>query len=96
MTNALIYVTAGNVNRYTDRCAEYCNRLGLRLAAVVVDELDGGRWPEVVQLLMDGRVQVVVVADRDELPRSGRLGSMWWLSSGVGWCRASARRVVRV
>ncbi|TCB97604.1 hypothetical protein E0H26_11850 [Micromonospora zingiberis] len=68
MQTALIYVTAENLDRYTDRCAEYCNRLGLRLAAVVVDELDGGRWPEVAQMLMDGTVQVVVVADRDELP----------------------------
>lgn len=65
---ALIYVKAGNLNRYTDRCAEYCNRLGLTLTAVVVDDLDGGRWPEVAQMLMDGIVQVVVVADRDELP----------------------------
>lgn len=68
MTNALIYVTAANLDRYTDRCADYCNRLGLRLTAVVVDELDGGRWPEVVRMLTDGTVQVVVVADRDELP----------------------------
>lgn len=68
MPNALIYVTAANLDRYTDRCAEYCNRLGLSLAAVVVDELDGGRWPEVARMLMDGIVQVVVVADRDELP----------------------------
>ncbi|GIJ10710.1 hypothetical protein ACFFMR_18770 [Micromonospora andamanensis] len=65
---ALIYVTAANLDRYTDRCAEYCNRLGLHLTAVVVDDLDGGRWPEVAQMLMDGTVQVVVVADRDELP----------------------------
>jgi hypothetical protein len=68
LTSALIYVTAANLNRYTDRCAEYCNRLDLGLVAVVVDELDGGRWPEVAQMLMDGTVQVVVVADRDELP----------------------------
>lgn len=68
MPTALIYVTAANLDRYTDRCAEYCNRLGLTLAAVVVDELDGKRWPEAMQMLMDGTVQVVVVADRDELP----------------------------
>ncbi len=66
--NALIYVKAQNINRYTDRCAEYCNRRGFTLAAVVVDDLDGGRWPEVVQMVMDGSVEVVVVADRDELP----------------------------
>ncbi len=66
---ALIYVTAANLNRYTDRCADYCNRLGLHLAAVVVDDLGGGRWPEAAQMLIDGRAQVVVVADRDELPQ---------------------------
>lgn len=66
--NALIYVTAANLNRYTDRCADYCNRLGLHLAAVVVDDQDGGRWPEAAQMLIDGRAQVLVVADRDELP----------------------------
>lgn len=65
---ALIYVRASNLNRYTDRCAEYCNRLGLRVSAVIVDELDGGRWPEAAQMLRDGAVQVLVVADRDELP----------------------------
>lgn len=65
---ALIYVTAANLDRYTDRCAEYCNRLGLILTAVVVDDLNGGRWAEAAQMLIDGRAQVLVVADRDELP----------------------------
>ncbi|MFY1703936.1 hypothetical protein ACN28G_19740 [Micromonospora sp. WMMA1923] len=68
LTTAAIYVTAPNLRRYTDRCADYCNRRGLTLTAVVVDDLGGGRWPEVVQMVMDGTVQVVVVADRDELP----------------------------
>lgn len=65
---ALIYVTAANLDRYTDRCAAYCNRLGLTLASVVVDDLDGGRWPEAAQMLIDGRAHVLVAADRDELP----------------------------
>lgn len=68
MTSALIYVTKRNLETYTDRCADYCNRKGLTPTAVVVDDQDGGRWSEVVKMVTDGVVQVVVVADRDELP----------------------------
>lgn len=67
-TLAIIYVTSAHVDRHTERCAEYINRLGYRLAAVIVDELGGGRWPEAAAMLMDGTAQVLVVADRDELP----------------------------
>lgn len=65
---AIIYVTSDHLDQYVTRCADYVNRLGLTLAAVVVDDLGGGRWPEVAAMLLDGTVQVVVVADRDELP----------------------------
>lgn len=67
-TTAIIYVTAANLTRYADRCADYCDRRGLTLVAVIVDDLDGGRWPEAARMLMDGAADVLVVADRDELP----------------------------
>lgn len=65
---AVIYVTAPNINKYTDRCAEYITRLGYNVAAVVVDELDGGRWHEAIDMLITGEAQILVVAERDELP----------------------------
>lgn len=68
MDSAVIYVTRQHIDDYTDRCAEYCNRLNLSLAAVVVDDGDGARWPEAAGMLMDGTAQVLVVFDRDELP----------------------------
>lgn len=65
---AIIYVRQENIDQYVTRCADYLNRLDLELTAVVIDDLNGGRWPEVAAMLLDGSVQVVVVADRDELP----------------------------
>ncbi len=67
-TTAVIYVTATHRSRHAARCAEDCHRRGLTLGAVIVDELHGGRWPDVVQRVMAGEAEVIVVADRDELP----------------------------
>lgn len=67
-TPAAIYVTQAHVDSYTERCADYIQRLGLELKSVVVDDRGGGRWVEAVALLLDGVVEVIVVAERDELP----------------------------
>ncbi len=65
---AIIYVHSDNLNIHTERCADYIHRLGYALAAVVVDDQDGGRWHEAAGMLLSGDAQVLVVAERDELP----------------------------
>lgn len=65
---AAIYVKAENVDKYTERCADYIQRIGYELTTVVVDDRDGGRWPEAATLLIEGTVEVLVIAERDEVP----------------------------
>lgn len=68
MLRALIFVTREHLDDYCPRCADYLNRCGMELTAVVIDDGDGRRWPEVATLLANGEVDVVVVATRAELP----------------------------
>lgn len=56
--------------RHAARCVDYCARMGYEVVGVV-SEAAGGRWADIEHLVLtDGRAEIVVVASRDELPRS--------------------------
>lgn len=68
---AVIWVAASeDWERHAARCADYCQRLGYEVIAVVA-EAAGGKWDDVDQIVLtDGRAEVVVVSDRDQPPRN--------------------------
>lgn len=53
--------------RYTRWCVHYCDRKDYVLVAVVEQRM-GGQYHDVEGMIMDGRVEVVVVPDRSHLP----------------------------
>lgn len=54
--------------RYTSWCIDYCKRVGYHLVAVV-EERCGGRYVDVERMVFkDERAEVIVVAQRDQLP----------------------------
>lgn len=58
--------------RYASWCIDYCKRMGYRLIAIV-EERVGGRYVDVERMVFtDERADVVVIAQRDQLP-AGRL-----------------------
>ena len=67
---AVIWVAAGDDwERHAGRCADYCERVGYEVVGVVA-EATGGRWDDIVHMVLtDERAEVVVVADRGHLPR---------------------------
>lgn len=61
--NAVLYVPTGHgADRWLLVCAEYAARYHYEVAAIASE------WDSVVQLLLQGEAQVVVVARRDHLP----------------------------
>lgn len=52
---------------YLDRCVDFCARKGYEIVAVV-DQGAGGVWADAQGMVDDGRVGVIVVSGRDQLP----------------------------
>lgn len=55
-------------DRWAARCADYCDRRGYTIVAVISARL-GGTWADVDDYLMNDHADVCVVADRGHLPR---------------------------
>jgi len=66
---AVIYLPAGEqMDRWRRTCALHVEARGYELVSIVIDEASGERWSSIQALLRDGRVDVIVVARRDQLP----------------------------
>jgi hypothetical protein len=61
--NAVIFVRRGDgASGRVAGCWDHCQRRGYHTTAVL------GDWAEVVEMVMSGRAEVVVVHSRDDLP----------------------------
>jgi len=75
-SKAIIYVSdVGDQERWRDECVRYCTCRGYEITAVVLDDHNGARWPDVLATVVDGHAEVIVVARADHLPahRHGRI-----------------------
>lgn len=67
--DAIVFVMSSHLLPDADRCIRYCLARGYRMIGVVRDD-----WAAATRMLLDGRAQVLVVADPqhldpDRLPR---------------------------
>lgn len=53
--------------RHAARCVEYCTRMGYELVGVVSAGA-AGQWASIDRMLTEGRAEIVVAAQRDQLP----------------------------
>lgn len=75
-TKAIIYVSdGGEADRWLDECTRYCGKRRYEIEAVVIDNARGERWTDALNLVTEGRAEVIVVARHDHLPadRPGRI-----------------------
>lgn len=63
MSKAVIYVPAGDYLQAATECLDALDVAGYELEGIV-----RGNWPTAEAMLLDGRVDVVLVADRAHLP----------------------------
>lgn len=71
-TRAVIWADGDEWERWMQDCIQYCDRRRYDVVALVLAQA-GGRWDDAVQCLTDGYADVVVVADRDQVPVGPRI-----------------------
>jgi hypothetical protein len=59
---AIIFVTAGHLLIDAERCIRYCAARGYKMVGVIRDD-----WPAAMDMLHDGRAEVLVIADPEHL-----------------------------
>lgn len=65
---AVIYVSGVLADRVAAECALYCQQQGWLVGSYIQADTKDDRWADAVALLLSGEADVLVVADRDQLP----------------------------